>query len=228
MTNELYFSNSTKSQHLFALLGLELTQVELELLALQDVAVGAARLAWPRADGGKNATSAELLLERRLDLGHLLPLVVLLLGLLGALLAQHGLFLLRELDALLAAERRGIVRLVPLTEWKGIDLHDGVLHERLGAHQLVVAGIVQDVNDTCLPRLGLRAPREVSSVKAKCPELLVSTASADGSDTLGPDLGVGGGSAELELPLLADRVHATTSRPPLVPLIARDTHFLFL
>merc|ERR1719232_286243 len=197
MTNELYFSNSIKSQHLFALLGLELAQVELELLALQDVAVGAARLAWPRADGGENATSAELLLKRWLDLGHLLPLVVLLLGLLGALLAQHGLFLLGQLDSLLAAERRGIVCLVPLTERKSVDLHDGVLHERLGAHQLVVASIVQDVDDTRLPCLGLRAPREVSSVKAECPELLVSTPGADGSDTLGSDLCVGGRSTEL-------------------------------
>merc|ERR1719232_2246549 len=153
MTNELYFSNSTKSQHLFALLGLELAQVEFKLLALQDVAVGAARLARSRADGGQHSTSAELLLERRLDLGHLLPLVVLLLGLLGALLAQHRLFLLGELDALLAAERRGIVCLVPLTERKSVDLHDGVLHERLGAHQLVVASIVQDVDDTRLPCL---------------------------------------------------------------------------
>merc|ERR1719232_873258 len=228
MTNELYFSNSTKSQHLFALLGLELAQVELELLALQDVAVGAARLAWPRADGGENATSAELLLEGRLDLGHLLPLVILLLGFLGALLAQHGLFLLGQLDALLAAERRGIVRLVPLTERKSVDLHDGVLHERLGAHQLVVACVVQDVDDTSLPRLGLGTPGEISSVKAECPELLVSTPGADGSDTLGSDLGVGGRSTELELPLLANGVHATTSRPPLVPFIARDTHFLFL
>merc|ERR1719232_2430032 len=182
MTNELYFSNSTKSQHLFALLGLELAQVELELLALQDVAVSAARLAWSRANGGENATSAELLLKRRLDLGHLLPLVVLLLGLLGALLA---------------AERRGIVGLVPLTERKSVDLHDGILHERLGAYQLVVASIVQDVDDTRLPCLGLRAPREVSSVKAECPELLVSTPGADGSDTLGSDLCVGGRSTEL-------------------------------
>merc|ERR1719232_1727537 len=225
MTNELYFSNSTKSQHLFALLGLELTQVELELLALQDVAVGAARLAWPRADGGQHTTSAELLLERRLDLGHLLPLVVLLLGLLGALLAKHGLFLLGKLDALLTAKRRGIVRLVPLTERKGIDLHDGVLHERLGAHQLVVAGIVQDVDDTRLPRLGLRTPGEVSSVQAESSELLVSTPCADGPPTLWADLGVGGGSTELELPLLADGVHATTGRPPLVPLVTRDAHF---
>ena len=39
---------------LFALLGLDLPQVELELLALQDVAVGPAALSGPGGDGGEH------------------------------------------------------------------------------------------------------------------------------------------------------------------------------
>ena len=41
---------------LFALLGLDLPQVELELLALQDVAVGPPALPGPGGDGGEHTT----------------------------------------------------------------------------------------------------------------------------------------------------------------------------
>lgn len=54
------------------------------------------------------------------------------------------------LGALLAAQRQQVVRLVPLAEGHGVDDHDGVLDQRLRAHQLVVARIVHHVNDARL------------------------------------------------------------------------------
>ena len=38
-------------------------------------------------------------------------------------------------------------RVLPLTEGSGINDHDGVLDEGLGPDQLVVAGVVDDIND---------------------------------------------------------------------------------
>ena len=76
-----------------------------------------------------------------------MPLLVLLLGLLGALLVDEGLLGLAQLRPLLVAQRQRVVRLVPLTERRRVDHHDGVLHDRLGAHQLVVARVVHDVDD---------------------------------------------------------------------------------
>ena len=40
--------------------------------------------------------------------------------------------------------------LIPGTEWGGVDGDNAALHESLGSHQLVVASIVHDINDTCL------------------------------------------------------------------------------
>ena len=64
-----------------------------------------------------------------------MPLLVLLLGLLGALLVDEGLLGLAQLRALLVSEREGVVRLVPLPERHGVDDDDGVLDDRFGAHQ---------------------------------------------------------------------------------------------
>lgn len=44
------------------------------------------------------------------------------------------------------------VRLVPLLEGRGVDLHDRILHQRLGADQLVVGRVVHDVQDARLLR----------------------------------------------------------------------------
>ena len=57
----------------------------------------------------------------------------------------------------LVARRQRVVRLVPLPERRRVD-HDGVLHDRLGARQLVVARVVHDVDDPGLAA----APREVA------------------------------------------------------------------
>ena len=53
----------------------------------------------------------------------------------------------------------------PLTEGGSIDDDDGVLDEGLGPDQLVVAGVVDHVNDPGLPGGGLGGPGEVARVQ---------------------------------------------------------------
>ena len=50
----------------------------------------------------------------------------------------------------LLADLDAVVGLVPLTERGGIDLDDRVLDQGLGAHKLVVRGVVHDVEQTGL------------------------------------------------------------------------------
>jgi hypothetical protein len=133
---------------LFSLLGLEFTEVELELFALQNVSVASATLARAGGDGGEKTSSAELLLKGSFDLGVLLALIVFLLGLLGTFLAEDSLFGLSQLLTLFPSKGSGVVSLIPLTEWDSINLYNGALYESLGTDQLVVAGIVENINDT--------------------------------------------------------------------------------
>ena len=55
--------------------------------------------------------------------------------------------------------------LVPLPEWSGVDDDDGVLDEGLGPDQLVVASVVDNVDDPGLAGSGLGGPGEVASVE---------------------------------------------------------------
>merc|ERR1719201_1289415 len=98
---------------LFSLLGLDLPQIELELLALQDITIRPSALAGSGRDGGEDTTGGELVSQSLVDLGFLLPLCVLLGGGLGPLLVEDGLLSISELGALLTAEGQSIVRLVP-------------------------------------------------------------------------------------------------------------------
>lgn len=114
----------------------ELALVESKLLALEDVTVGAARLAGTGGDDGVQTTGLELLLDGGLDLavggeaGGLL--------LLDRLALLDGLLLLALLGLAPAAEGLAVVGLVPLTEGGGVDLDDGGLGQGVGANQLVV------------------------------------------------------------------------------------------
>lgn len=54
----------------------DLPEVELKLLALENVSVSTARLAWSAADNSVETTSSKLALEKRVNLSILLPLVV--------------------------------------------------------------------------------------------------------------------------------------------------------
>ena len=100
--------------HLFGLLGLQFTNVEVEFFALQDVTVTTAGLTWARGDTGQEATLAELLDKGGGDLGLLAALVNFLLGAVGAWAIDGLLLLLGQLGVLLAAKGLGVVSLVPL------------------------------------------------------------------------------------------------------------------
>jgi len=205
---------------LFALLGLDFTQVELELLALENVSVGTATLSGSGGNGSQHTTGHELVQEGLLNLGILLPLRVLLSGLAGPLGVEDLLISLAKLGSLLATKREGIVRLVPLTEGSGINDDDGVLDEGLGPDQLIVARVVHNVDDTGLPGDSLATPGEISLVEPESSELLTSTSDPDGMDALGAQLGHGGGASHLELPLFPDWASLASGGTSLMPMVS--------
>uniref|UniRef100_A0A182KID8 Uncharacterized protein n=1 Tax=Anopheles christyi TaxID=43041 RepID=A0A182KID8_9DIPT len=94
----------------------------------------------------EQTTRVELFFYRRIDLSVLLAQGVLPLVALAAFLGQHILF--AGLLLTLLAERQQIVAFVPLTEGRGIDNDDRVLHQRLGTDQLIVRRVVHDIDDT--------------------------------------------------------------------------------
>ena len=128
--------------------------------------------------------------------------------------------LIGQLGALLAAQRRGVVALVPLPEGGRIDDDDGVLDEGLGSHQLVVAGVVDDVNDPGLPGDALGSPGEVAGVQSEGTVLGVAAATSDGVDSLLAQLGHGSWTAQLELALVTDRGALATSGTTFVQMIS--------
>jgi len=213
------------SGSLFALLSLELPDVEFELFAFEDVPVGATDLTRAGGYGGEDTASLELLLQQGVNLGGFLAVVVFLLRLLGALLVEKRLVSLGKLDALLPAERRGVMRLVPLTERGGVDGNDGVLDESLGSHELVVAGVVYGVDDTRLASNRLRSPREVSGVQPKSSSLDVATPDSDQMDAVTADFGHRGRTTHFILSLLLVGGPLATGLPLLMPLCLRNTHF---
>lgn len=179
---------------------MELLLVESELLTLEDVSVGAARLAGTAGDDGEQATGLELLLDGVVDLAAGgVALGLLLLNRLGLLD-----FLLLDALGLLAsaAERLAVVGLIPLTEGGGVDLDDGGAGQGVGADQLVVGRVVDDADDTGLAGAALGGPGKVTRVEAEGTVLVVAAAGADGVDTLGADTGVGALAASLESALL--------------------------
>lgn len=192
--------------------------VELELGSLEDDAVAATALAGSAGDLGKETAGAELVVEGGLEGAVLLPggeLALDVVGLLGGL-NVGGL-------ALLDADLGAVVGLVPLLEGVGVDEDDGALDEGLGTDELVVGGVVGDVEDADLAGADLGAPGEVAGVKAEGAELEVAAAAADGVDATLADLGRGGGAAHFELPLLAVLLTAAAGFAALVPSLACDT-----
>lgn len=124
---------------LLALLLLKLPLVELKLSSLEDVSVSATALSGARRDNGKETTLLELVTEVRVEIAGSLKLGDSLLD----LLALGGL-----LESIILSDGDSVVRLVPLTVRGGIDLDNGVLDESLGTDELVVRGVVDDIQDT--------------------------------------------------------------------------------
>merc|ERR1719453_2959143 len=131
------------------LLFLKLPLVEGQLLALENVAVGTATLPRTGGDGSQETSALELLLDGWIQL--LLRVEILLLAD-DMVAALHLSFILgfgiRCLLSLLNAKHNTILPQVPLLERLTIDLHNCILQERLGTHQLVACSIVDDIQDT--------------------------------------------------------------------------------
>lgn len=129
-----------------------------------------------------------------------------------------------SLTSLALAQVLTIMGLVPLAERGGVNLDDGRLDQGLGADQLVVGGVVDNVHDTGLAGHGLATPREGAGLKAHGALLDVATAAANSVDALGAQLGVGGLATQLELALFAVEGALGTGGRTLVAGITANTY----
>ena len=97
-----------------------------------------------------------------------------------------------------------IASLKPLPIGGGIHLHNAVLYKGLGSHQLIVAGIVHNVNDTTLAGDTFRSPGIIAGVKSQSSKLLISSTFSNSVDMLASSLSVCWWSAKLVFPLSPD------------------------
>jgi len=214
--------------------------VEGEFTTFEDGTVGAAVLTGTGGDLGEDAAELELIFKSLFDLVGAVaegPLALQGVGSLvdvelastgdGALLGLLGLG-----DGTLTALLGGGVNVdavvlgVPELEGGGVDGDDGVLDEGLGTDQFVGGGVVDDVEDTGGLGDGFGAPGEGATVEAESAGLLVATAGADGVDTAGTELGVGGEAAHFVLSALAADGGLTTGDLTLVEARTNNTHDL--
>lgn len=210
---ELYWCICTER----LLLSGQSSQVEGQLLALQDVTITSTGLTWSRGDTGVQLTGSELVVNGGLDVrgtGSGSQLSLDLLGLLGGVL---GLALTQNLT---------VVGLEPLSEWSGVDLDDGRLGQSVGSHQLVVGGVVDDRSDSGLSGDTLAGPREVTGLNSESSELLVTTTGSHGVNSLTANLGHGWLTAQFELSLLSELSTLGAGGGTLVARVSRNTHVL--
>eukprot|EP00959_Pyramimonas_sp_CCMP1952_P089721 1877348-Pyramimonas_sp.AAC.1 len=128
----------------------------------------------------------------------------------------------------LAADGDAVVLEVPLSKGGGVDLDDGALHQGLSTHQLVVGGVVGNIQNTALAGRRLRGPGDVARVETQSAELPVAATAANrahqGVHARAAQLGVGSGAAELVLALLAPSRLLAAGCATLVQRVTRDTH----
>jgi hypothetical protein len=198
--------------------GLDLFVVEFKFLAFQDVTIAATRLAGARSNNGVEATSGELIINKRINLGQVLASSNLFQQA-TRLLDGFGIF--RSLTLL--AQNFTVVRFVPLTEGGSIDLDDGALDEGLGTDKFVVGSVVDDINDTGLARDGFTGPGERTRVQTESAVLNITSTDTDGVDALLTELGVGRLTTEFELSLLAIVSTLGTSVRTLMTAITANT-----
>ena len=128
------------------LLLVDLLVVEGELLILKNVTIGTTALSRARADASHDLSRGELVND----------LLLLDNGLLSLLeLGNHGLALALHLGQVIELQRTladlaGVVLLEPGLEGGGIDLDNASLHDGVGTHELVVGGVVHNVQDLSL------------------------------------------------------------------------------
>ena len=163
-----------------ALLG-NLVHVEVELFALEDVAISSAALAWPGGDAGKETALVELgnkVSSENTLLLELVPPSLDLLGNVGWLLD------------LVLANATAVLPLVPGLEWSRIDGDNSTLSQSVGPDELVVGWVVDGGKDPRLPGGVLRSPGEGAGLKTEGTVLKATTADADWGDALFANTGL--------------------------------------
>lgn len=204
-----------------SLLFLELLEVELELFALKNVSVEATALAWAGGDASKETSRGELVGNLLIDGAGLLSASKSGCNVFGSLNAFTSFI---RFFKLLLVELHVVLLEVPLSEWGGINVHNGVLNEDLHANELVVGGVVNNINHTGLKSNSLRSPGPGAVIIAQGSLLHVSASATDEDDLLGTELGHSWDSAHLELSLFLVDWHTATSGSPLLPGVPRNTH----
>ena len=131
------------------LLLVDLLVVEGELLILKNVTVSTTALTGTRGNASQDLARRQLLdhillvHNRFLSLLHLGNRRLALALHLGQIVLHYG---------TLGIDLARVVLLKPRLEGGGIDRHDAALHDRVGAHQLVVGRVVHDVQNLGLGR----------------------------------------------------------------------------
>merc|ERR1719389_1460742 len=144
--------------------------------------------------------------------------------LLQGTLAEKRAFLVLLLLLHLLRQINAVAGQIPLLEQGRINLHNRVLDEGLGAHELVVRSVVDHVHDLALARRVLASPAEVTRVQTQCPNLSVTATATNKTHALHTDLRHGRRAPHLELALLLMNVALTASGAVLVAAVTSDTH----
>lgn len=205
---------------LVVLLLAQFTQVKVELLALEHIPISTSALSRAARNASVHTSNGHLVIDRLVQLAVLVPLPKLALDVVALLLLSR----LGRGSILLHANLNTVVLLVPLLERSGINCNNGILDQSLGTHQLVVGGIVHNIQDTGLTRGGLRSPREVTGIETEGTELGVSSTHTHGPHAhVGRELGVGSNTSELVLPLLPPFILLSSGSTTLMKRITGNT-----
>ena len=206
--------------------------VEGELVVLQNVAVSTTALTGTRGNASQDLARRQLLdhlllvHNRLLSLLHLLDRSLALALHLRQVVLHHG---------ALGVDLARVVLLEPRLEGGGIDGHDAALHDRVGAHQLVVGGVVHDVQNLGLGRESyalrertatrtLTSPGEGAGIETDGTVLDVSTTATHEVNTLRTELGHGRLTTHLELSLLDVNHDLSTGQTTLMTRITANTY----
>lgn len=187
--------------------------IEFEFLTFEDVSISTTGLTRTGRNASKNSTGFELLSKLWFKNSILVSVGELGLSVTGDLLtlsSSIGFFLL------LLVEFNIVLAKIPKSERIGINGDNGVLDDGLGSDELVVGGIVDDIENLGLSSDGLRSPGEVTSINTEGSEFVVGTSGSNWSNSSVTELGVGGLSSEFELSLLLMDWHTAGGSPPLV------------
>lgn len=165
------------------------------------------------ADASKQSLLSELVSNLRVNDSVLLTF-------LNSTLSSFGFsFLNLHVLTLFGGEVDTVVVGIPLREGSSVDLNDAVLDEGVGSDQLVVGGVIDDVEDSGLAGDSFGGPVEVAFLESESSELEVSSSNSDTSDSssVRDEFGVGDGSSLFEGSLLFVDWHSASCKSALVP-----------